>query len=184
MTFPPLLRDLITMNVVKMQRTSRHNFALILVALCLNAAHAQGAGSGVGAVAQPVLQQTDLKLAAVPTTAPTLKEDPKYWAERVKTRSQARWQLLAEKKYAETHVFLSGASKSFLPLEQYSAYMAGANYADGSVGDVECNDDSCTVVVLAFVLQRIPRVPQQIRTPLQLRERWIVEDGEAHLLQR
>ena len=170
------------MNVVKMQRTSRHNFALILASLCLNAAHAQGIPTGAAAQSAP--QQADAKSATLPTKTPTLKEDSKYWAERVKTRSQARWQLLAEKKYAETHVYLSAASKSFLPLEQYSAYMAGANYADGSVGDVECNDESCTAVVLAFALQRIPRVPQQIRTPLQIRERWIVEDGEAHLLQR
>lgn len=170
------------MNVVKMQRTSRHNFALLLAVFCLNAAHAQGVSTGAEVQSAP--QQADAKPVASPAKVPTLKANPTFWADRVKTRSQARWQLISDKKYAETHIYLSAASKSFLPVEQYSAYLAGASYADGSVGDVECNDESCTALVMAFALQRIPRVPQQIRTPLQIRERWIVEDGEAHLLQR
>jgi hypothetical protein len=178
----PLLKDPITMNVVKMQRNLRHYSAVALASLCLNAAQAQSVTPAT--VAQTAPLQTEANSAVSVTKAPTLKEDPKFWAQRIKARAQARWQLIAEKKFAESHVYLSAASKSFLPVDQYSANIASANYADGSVGEVDCQEDACTAIVLAFALQRIPRIPQQIRTPLQIRERWIVEDGEAHLLQR
>ena len=177
-----LHKDAITMNVVKMQRNLCHYPAVIFALLCLNAAHAQSVPPAT--VVQAAPQQTEANSAASVAKTPPLKEDLNFWAERVKARAQARWQLIAEKKYAESHVFLSAASKSFQPVDQYSAHIASANFADGTVSEVDCKENVCTVVVMAFVLQRIPRVPQQIRTPLQIRERWIAEDGEAHLLQR
>ena len=119
-----------------------------------------------------------------PAIKQTLKEAPALWAEQVKTRAQERWQLIAEKKYGESHAFLSTASRAFQPRDEYSANVAAAQYSDAIVNEAVCADETCTAVVTVFVLQSIPRVPQKVRTPIQIRERWIVEDGDAYLLQR
>jgi hypothetical protein len=169
------------MNVVKMQRNARHYFVLTICTLSAGIANAQSSA--------PVAMVPDGATTATIVTPrqpikASIKEDPTQWVERVKARAQARWQLIAEKKYDASHAYLSTASRAFLPLDQYTASMAGANYADGVVGEVECVDDACNAAVLAFVLQKIPRIAQSVRTPLQIRERWIAEDGEAYLLQR
>ena len=128
------------------------------------------------------------KNVSLPTAAlanpPALKDDPKYWADRVKARAQQRWQLIIDKKYGESFDYLTIASKGFTTQDQYAAQTASANYAEATVHEVVCEPESCRAEIRAFVDLRVPRMPAPIRTPLFLNERWIVEDGEARLLRR
>ena len=170
----------------------KHYLATTAIAFSAMITHAQSTGAPPPSAAQlGAPATTTVSSVASPTAAasekvnlPSLKDDPKFWSDRVKTRAQQRWTLIVEKKFLESYDFLTVASKSFVASAQYAANLERTNYTEGTVSDVVCEAEACRVDIRGFVDLRVPRIPKPVRTPVFFLERWVVEDGEARLLSR
>lgn len=175
-----------------MQRHMKHYLVTTAIAFSAMITHAQSTGASPPSPVQPGAPvTTSAPSVAAPTAAvpekvnlPSLKDDPKFWSDRVKTRAQQRWALIVEKKFLDSYDFLTAASKSFVASAQYSANLERTNYTEGTVSDVVCEAEACRVDIRGFVDLRVPRIPKAVRTPVFFVERWVVEDGEPRLLSR
>ncbi|GEM_PF-3270225 len=123
--------------------------------------------------------------AIVPTTAAALQpiDDATRWGARAKERSNARWALIAEKKFDAAYEFYTPAGRALFTLAEHVGQLQGLNYLDGTAHASECDRDRCKVDARATIYIQIPRIGPRKQT-VYLDEHWVLINGEMWLLRR
>ena len=99
--------------------------------------------------------------------------------EAVAARAKARWERLISLDLAGAYEYLSPASRATMPLDLYKAKHKVGLYRAAKVDTVNCEADTCTVVLqLTYDYKRV----KGIVTPLT--EKWIISQGQAWFVDR
>jgi hypothetical protein len=120
---------------------------------------------------------------ATEASAPSLRENRAVWEQRARDRANERWAHIKEKRFDKAHTYFTAASsKGFTP-EMLSINIQNLRASEGAVDRVECTDEKCEVWVNVSITLRIPRVGNKQQL-VPLREDWVIEKNEFHLLRR
>ncbi len=142
----------------------------LVVAGC---ATTSGGGAEVG---KPVV-------APVPITAVSKPFDKAEWEKLATERANARWALIAEKKFEEAFAFYTDASARDASPAVLGVNMRNMRALGGKVESADCSPTQCEVSVGVTVLFPIPRVgnKQQI---IPFKEIWTPEKGTLRLIRQ
>lgn len=116
--------------------------------------------------------------ASVPTPAPAPAATETAAQTAVRTRAQARWDLLVAGKFEEAYTYLTPAYRALrTPTDYRNRFSNGAKWMGAKSASVECaSPERCTAHIQLETLVVARGFNRPIKTTLT--ETWLLEDGQ------
>lgn len=100
----------------------------------------------------------------------------------VQRRAQERWTALMKGQFDKSHAYMTPGYRQAVPFERYRArFGSAASWQKAEVRNVECQPDKCDVTVRVHTKVAVRGAPI---LESDLRETWLLEDGQWWLFQK